>query len=143
MFSFVVWKILFQISRIIPGHIQISIISSKQTVLIFIVFYIRNFLSVVFIPNIVYSIITVWNFRSINNFSIFIPYMIIFYFWKYVNVSPNQYFIESAQSLTFNTDFLCSRFSTINFLGIYFVYFSGHMCLPTWTSTFFLLLAYK
>ena len=77
------------------------------------------------------------NFRSINNFSIFSPDMIIFYFCKGVNVFPNHYINESAQFITFTDSVSYFLFSTINFPGIYFIYFSGGMCLLALTSTFF------
>ena len=101
MFSFVVHKFLSQIPRILPWHTQFFIIISKKTAVVFTAFCISNFLRVVFIPNIIYCIITVWNFRSINNFSIFSPDMIILYFWKDCDFSPNNYFNESVQFFTF------------------------------------------
>ena len=110
MFLIVVQNVCFQVTRGISWHNRFSIIISKQMFLIFTVLYIRKFLSFIFIPNIIYCITTVWNFRSINDFPIFSPYMIILYILKYVNFSPNNFSNESVQFLTFTDSLLIFTF---------------------------------
>ena len=121
MFTFVVWKVIFKIPRIFPLNTQFYIIISKQIVLIFTKFYIRKLMRVVFIPNIIYWIITVWNFISINNFSIFSPDIIILYFQKDGNVYPNHYFNESAQFITFADSLFIFRFVE-NYFLVFFLF---------------------
>ena len=101
MFPFVVLKVLFQIIRNICWHTQTSIIIYKQNVLIFTAFFVRNLFRVMFISNISNCIVTVWNFRSINNISVCSLDKIIFLFLKDCNVSPNHCFNGSSQFLTF------------------------------------------
>ena len=116
MFPFVFLKIIFQIPRNIPWHYHISIVLSKQSVLILPAFCFRNLLSVIFVPNIKYFIITVWNLRSINNFYIFSPDMIILFFWKDCNVPTNHCFNDSAQFLKFSYSlFILSFINNFNF----------------------------
>ena len=112
MFPFVFWKIIFPNPRRLPWDHQFYFIISKQTILIFNAFLIRNFLMFVFIPNIIYCIIPVWNIRSINIFTILIPDMTTFYFRKYSNFSPNHTLNEIEQFLTFP-----DRFFTLSFLN--------------------------
>ena len=142
-FPFVVRKVLFQTPRRLNLHTQFSIITSRKIVLIFTGFYNRIFLRVVFIPNIIYCIITVWNFRSINNFFVFSLDVIILYFRKDSDFLPTTLLMKVRNFLHSLTDFEYFRFSTIIFLEIYLIPFSGDMCLPTLTSTFIILVAYS
>ena len=110
MFPFVFLKIPFQVSRNTFWHNQISIFSSKKTVVIFTAFCVSNLFRIIFIPNISYCLVVVWNFRGINNLSIFIPDMIIFFFWNGCNVPTNHCFNESAQFFTFTDRFFIFMF---------------------------------
>ena len=127
MFSFVVWKVLFQIIRRLPWYTQFSIIISNQTVFIFTLFWIMNYLMVLFIPKIIYCIITVWNFRSINNLSIFSPDIIILYFKKDSNVSPNHSFNENVKFLTFTDRFFIFTFLNSLFYFFFWIYVSPNI----------------
>ena len=116
MFPFVVLKVLYQIIRNIVWNTQVVIIICKKTVLIFTSFCVRNLFGVVFIPNIIYFIITVWKYRIINNFSIFSPDTIVFLFWKDFNVPPINFLNESLQFLTFADSLFISLFiNNINY----------------------------
>ena len=127
MFPFVVWKVLFQIPRRLPWDTQFYFIIRNQTIFIFTAFYISNFIMIVFIPNIIYCIITIWNFRSINNFSILIPDIIILYFWKDSNVYPDHTFSYSKKFLTFTDSFFILSFLK-NELSRSFFYFFMETC---------------
>ena len=95
------WMFSFKLFWNIPWYSQVYIIIYKETVLISATFCVKNLFRVMFVPNISYFIITIWNFRSINNVSVFSGDMIIFLFLKDLNVPPNHCFNESFQSFTF------------------------------------------
>ena len=116
MFPFVVLKIIYQIPRNIPWHTQLFIIISKQTVLIYTAFCVRNLLWVIFIPNTSYCIITIWNFRSINSFFIFSPDMIILFFWKDCNIPTKHCFNLRVKFITLTDSLFTFTFiNNINF----------------------------
>ena len=122
MFLIVVQNVCFQVTRGISWHNRFSIIISKQMFLIFTVLYIRKFLSFIFIPNIIYCITSVWNFRSINNFSTFDPDIIIILFLKDSNVPLNHILNETAEFLTFNDRFFIILVLNVTFSWSLFLF---------------------
>ena len=121
MFPFVVLKVLFQIPIIIPWCTQLSIITSKNYFLIFTAFYISNLLRVAFVSNISYLITTIWNYRSINNLSIFSLDMIILFFKSSVMLLPITLISKVRNILHLMTACSYLHWSTIIFLEISFI----------------------
>ena len=134
MFPFVVHKIIFKNSRRLPWYHKFSIIISNQTVLIFITFLLGAFW---WLYSFQTSSIASSQFE-ISEALIISPYSIRTWlysiFERMVMFLPTTLLIKVCNLLHLLTSFSHFHFSTINFLGIYFIYFSVDVYIPTLTS---------
>ena len=142
MFLVVFWEHLFQIPISLLRYHLSSIIFSNKIIRKFAAFSIGDFIIVVYIKNTIYCITSIWNFRSINNFSIFYPGIIISCFERMAIFLSTIFLMKLCNFLHSMTASSYFCFSMLLLWGIYFCFLFKYMSLPTLKSTiyFFLLI---